>query len=67
MKKTKNHNVRNIVLALLSVLLLLVLIFFGSQNFIQKKLNSTSGHIPTLNMAVVNEDNGTTYRGKNTF
>lgn len=64
LKKTKNHNVRNIVLALLSVLLLLVLIFFGSQNFIQKKLNSTSGHIPTLNMAVVNEDNGTTYRGK---
>ncbi len=64
LKKTKNHNVRNIVLALLSVLLLLVLIFFGSQNFIQKKLNSASGHIPTLNMAVVNEDNGTTYRGK---
>ena len=64
LKKTKNHHVRNIILALLSVLLLLVLIFFGSQNFIQKKLNSTSGHIPTLNMAVVNEDNGTTYRGK---
>lgn len=64
LKKTKNHNVRNIVLALLSVLLLLVLIFFGSQNFIQKKLNSASGHVPTLNMAVVNEDNGTTYRGK---
>lgn len=64
LKKTKNHNIRNVVLAILSVLLLIILIFFGSQNFIQKKLNSTSEHVPNLNMAVVNEDNGTTYRGK---
>lgn len=64
MKKTKNHNGRHVILALLSVLLLLVLVFFGSQNFIQKKLNSNASHVPTLNMAIVNEDNGTTYRGK---
>lgn len=67
MKKTKNHNVRNVILALLSVLLLLVLVFFGSQNFIQKKLNSATNHIQNLNMAIVNEDNGTTYRGKKYF
>ena len=64
MKKTKNHNGRHVILALLSVLLLLVLVFFGSQNFIQKKLNSNASHVPTLNMAIVNEDNGTIYRGK---
>lgn len=63
LKKTKNHNTRNIILAVLSVLLLLGLVFFGSQNFSQKAPNS-SNQAKTLNMAVVNEDNGTTYRNK---
>lgn len=50
------------MILVISIVLLLILIFFGSQNFKQNTIKSK--HIKPLNMAIVNEDDGTTYRNK---
>lgn len=62
MSAPRKHNVRNVIILVVSIVLLLVLILFGSQNFKQKATKSK--HTAPLNMAIVNEDNGTTYRNK---
>lgn len=63
-KKTYS-NLKNIILVTCSILLLIGLVFYGSQSLkhSNKNTNNTKAE-SSLNMAIVNEDNGTTYRNK---
>lgn len=60
----KKNNIRNIALIIISIILLLTLIIIGGHS---KKSNNSAVNKPsmqrTLNTAIVNEDNGITFRG----
>lgn len=64
-KRSRNKNIRNLILMLISVILLLEIVIIGGHS---NKNSDTAVDKPTmqplLNMAIVNEDNGVIFRNQ---